>query len=126
MAKEKPVMVKGTEYHLPDGAVLHCRKPTNAIRRLLLEQPETQLRFLMEIIAAACIVRMELPENYNDEASDTSSEEFGDNVKADAWKRLDKLSLVDHQAFIEVFQENNVPTREMIERVVAAVKSGKA
>ena len=125
MAKQPPVTL-GTEYRLPDGAVLHCRKPTNGMRRVLVEQPETNLRFLMEILAAGCLVKMELPVGYNDELTEVSVEDFEmQEIKADVWKRLDKLSLLDQQAFMEAFQDNNMPTKAMIDSVITAVKSGK-
>lgn len=124
MAKTNPPVSMFTEYKLPDGAVLHVKRPTNAIRRVLVEQPETNLRFLMEMIAAACIVKMELPAGYVGEAAETR--DFEGEPKADVWKRMDDLSITDNQTFVEAFQEANLPTKEMLDRVLAAVKSGKA
>jgi hypothetical protein len=80
----------------------------------------------MEILAAACLVRMDLPAGYNETNDEAFVQDFElEEVKADVWKRLDKLSLLDQQAFMEVFQENNIPTKAMVDQVIAAVKSGK-
>lgn len=125
MAKPTVPMTNVTKYDLPDGAVLHVKRPTNAVRRVLVEQPETNLRFLMEMIAAACITKMEFPAGYSDNAEATAKE-FEGELKADVWKRLDELTLVDNQTFVEAFQEANLPTKDMLDKVVAAVKLGKA
>ena len=113
-------------YNLPDGAVIQLKRPTNSIRRVLLEQPETNLRMLVELMAAACIVKMVLPAGYADNEQDLE-EVFGDELgKPDEiWTRLDRLSLVDNQSLVEAFQTLNLPSTKMIEDVVAAVKSGK-
>lgn len=113
------------EFALPEGAKLTVKKPTNGIRRSLIELPETQLRFIIEIIAAACIVKMELPAGYSEEYPDGTTLEFGEDSVKDAWARLDKLGLLDTQAYIEVFQETNIPSPEMIKSLLDAAKAGK-
>lgn len=127
MAKEKMEAAKLTEYKLPDGAVVHTKKPTNGIRRLLVEQPETNLRFLMEIVAAACIVKMVLPGGYAEDVAEDRTVEFeGFEREKNVWARLDDLSLMDNQAFISAFEEHNLPTRAMVDSIVEAVKKSKA
>lgn len=123
MADEKPKFQ--SEIKLPNGAVVSCKKPTNGVRRALLEQPETNLRFIIEIIASACITKMVLPEGYSEEHPEGVELEFTDEDLKTAWNRLDKLDLLDTQAFIEVFQEHNIPSPEMIKQLLDATKAGK-
>lgn len=122
MAEEKPKFQ--SEIELPNGAKISCKKPTNGVRRALLEQPETNLRFIIEIIAAACITKMVLPAGYSDNDEETVLEFTEDGVK-DVWNRLDNLDLLDTQAYIEVFQECNIPSPEMIKQLLDAAKAGK-
>lgn len=123
MADEKPKFQ--SEITLPNGAVVHCKKPTNGVRRALLEQPETNLRFIIEIIASACITKMVLPEGYSEDHPEGVELVFSDDDLKTAWNRLDKLDLLDTQAFIEVFQEHNIPSPEMIKQLLDASKAGK-
>lgn len=123
MADEKPKFQ--SEIKLPNGAVVFCKKPTNGVRRALLEQPETNLRFIIEIIASACITKMVLPEGYSEDHPEGAELEFSDEDLKAAWARLDKLDLLDTQAFIEVFQEHNIPSPEMIKQLLDASKAGK-
>ena len=123
MADEKPKFQ--SEIKLPNGSVVSCKKPTNGVRRALLEQPETNLRFIIEIIASACITKMVLPEGYSEEHPEGVELEFTDEDLKTAWNRLDKLDLLDTQAFIEVFQEHNIPSPEMIKQLLDATKAGK-
>lgn len=123
MADEKPKFQ--SEIKLPNGAVVHCKKPTNGVRRALLEQPETNLRFIIEIIASACITKMVLPEGYSEDHPEGVELEFTEEDLKTAWNRLDNLDLLDTQAFIEVFQEHNIPSPEMIKQLLEASKAGK-
>jgi hypothetical protein len=114
------------EFKLPDGAVAFLKRPTNAVRRVLLEQPETNLRVLIELMAAACIQKIEFPANYGD-ADEAVTQEFSeeDNKADKLWERLDNLSLMDNQALVDAFQTLNLPSQKMIDDVISAVKSGK-
>lgn len=113
-------------YNLPDGACLQLKRPTNAVRRVLLEQPETNLRMLVELMAAACIVKMVLPAGYADNEADLEETFTEDTTKPDEiWARLDKLTLVDNQTLVEAFQTLNLPSTKMVDEIVAAIKSGK-
>jgi len=71
------------------------------------------------------VVKMELPAGYNGNA-EAETVEFGDeDLKANVWERLDKLALPDVGALVEVFQEANLATREMVDKIIEAQKSGK-
>lgn len=120
-----------TSYDLPNDAVVETLRPTNKIRRLLANQPETHMRFFTEITAAASIAKITLPAGYNGE-TDAEGKPVAARViefdqKSDAgeeWARLDVLSIRDSQAFVASFSEMNIPTQEMIAQVVAGAKAG--
>jgi hypothetical protein len=130
-AKSEAAPVAKTEYDLPNDSKIFTLRPTNKIRRLLANQPETHMRFFTEITAAASIAKIELPAGYNGE-TDADGKPVAARVvefdqKSDAgeeWARLDVLSIRDSQAFVAAFSEMNVPTQEMIGQVVAAAKAG--
>lgn len=130
MANEALTPPGQTRYVLPDGGVVFAKKPTNAIRRLLIEQPDTNLRFLMEVVAAACMVRMELPENYNEGEEPPVARDFefynANSKDKNLWTRLDELSILDNQAYVEAFQEQNLPTRAMVDAILDGIKKAKS
>jgi hypothetical protein len=115
-----------TSFKLPGGVVIEARKPTNRIRRLLVEQPEEQIRFMLETIAAACIKRMVVPAGYAEEFPEERVLEFAEDDMQTPWKRFDDLCLMDVQAYTSAFELLNMPTKAMVEAIVDEIKKRKA
>lgn len=115
-----------TRFALPGGVVIEARQPTNRIRRMLVEQPEEQIRFMLETIAAACIKKMTVPANYAEEFPEEQVFEFAESDMQTPWKRFDDLSLMDVQAYTSAFELLNMPTKAMVEAIVDEIKKRKA
>lgn len=112
------------EAKLPDGAVVLFKRPTNKVRRLLIEQPDTLAQYLEETIAAACIVKITLPDGYEGEDENTTLE-FDDKSTGTAFGRLDALTIMDSTVYTRTFLDLNYPTRAMIEALVSEIKKAK-
>lgn len=115
-----------TRFKLPGGVVIEARQPTNRIRRMLVEQPEEQIRFMLETIAAACIKKMTVPAGYAEEFPEEQVFEFAESDMQTPWKRFDDLSLMDVQAYTSAFELLNMPTKAMVEAIVDEIKKRKA
>ena len=119
-------VIKTVEYVLPTGAVVHARKPNNGDRRILMNAPEVNQRYLMEILAAVCATKIVFPEGHEMFPEGYTIELAA--VKPDdtaAWERLDLLALEDSISFVEAFGANNWPSDTMIKQVMDAAKAKK-
>ncbi len=113
-------------YKLPGGVTISLRRATNAIRRKLVEMPDTNMRAILDTVAAGLIAKIEFPADYLAEGAPASIKEYAaDDMKA-VYQRLDDLDLEDTQAFSAAFDENNSPTRSIVEDIVKASKAGNA
>jgi hypothetical protein len=123
--KVSELVVKSAEYKLPTGVILHARKPNNGDRRTLLEAPDTNRQYLMEILASGCITKIEFPIDHEKYPAGKVFEYDVDDRK-DVWARMDVLDLEDSITYVEAFGTKNWPSEAMIKQVIdAATKSNK-
>lgn len=115
-----------TLYTLPGGVTVIVRKPTNRVRRLLVEAPDQRIQFMDETVAAACIAKMTLPAGYSETYPDGKDFEYAPDDLAEPFKRYDELDLVDQVAFTIAFQHQNTPTKVMMETLLEQLKAQKA
>lgn len=114
-------------YSLPGGPELTVSRPTNRVHRILVEQPEQQVRFMLQTVAAACITKLVLPAGYSDEHEEGLTQEFDPkDITPKAYERFDDLALLDQQAFMAAFEELNSPTKVMVENITKPIRDAKA
>lgn len=118
---------KTAVYSLPDGVKITTVRPTNRVRRVLVEDPAQQVKFMLDTIAANCITEMTFPADYDGNDEDGKTLVFDPkDIRASHYSRLDDLSLVDTQAFSAAFEERNSPTKTMVEDIIKAINEAKA
>lgn len=115
-----------TLYTLPGGVTVMVRKPTNKVRRLLVEAPEQRVQLMDETVAAACISKMTLPAGYSEAYPDGKTFEYASDDLAAPFSRYDELDLIDQTAFTIAFQHQNTPTKVMMEVLLEQLKAQKA
>lgn len=115
-----------TSFKLPGGVTICARKPTNRVRRVLMEAPDERANNLFEAIAAACVASISFPEGYSEDFPQETSREYAADDLATPWKRFDDLLLMDTQAFVSSFELLNLPTKAMVESIVDEIKKRKA
>ncbi len=112
------------EYKLPSGVIARTRKPLNKDRRALLDSESANLRVMVELLLAECLVELEWPVDHEDKP-EGELKTFSDLDK-DKWSRLDELDMSDVLSLTEAFGENNWPDQKLIKSVVEANKLKKA
>lgn len=123
---------KRTRYELPEGVAIETVRPTHRVHRLLAEDPTmpVQARRMMDTIAANCIVSLALPAGYQSgDAEDEPAQSFvfdPKDIRAAHYNRFDDLSLVDQQAFSVAFEDQNSPTKTMVENILKPINEAKA
>lgn len=115
-----------TRYDLPGGISVIVRKPTNRVRRLLVEAPDQRIQFMDETVAAACIAKMTIPADYVETAPEGKTVEFTADDLTAPFSRYDEWDLVDQVAFTIAFQHQNTPTKPMMETLLEQLKAQKA
>lgn len=119
-----------TTYELPGGPKLTVKKPKNQVRRLLVENPEQQVRFLLDTIAAVSLTELVIPAGYSDKEELKEGKTFtfdpeDKTLDATAYNRFDDLDLLDMQAFSAAFEVQNMPTKAMIEAITEQIRKAK-
>lgn len=121
--KATPTLVL-VQYTLPTGATAVARKPNNGDRRALMDAPEFNQRYLMEVLSATCLHKIIYPKGH-EKWPEGMTLEFDVADKKDTWARLDDLDLEDSISYVEAFGANNWPAEAMIKQVVESSKAKK-
>lgn len=129
MVQEKAQVTKVSNhvsiYTLPGGPELTVTRPTNRVHRILVEQPEQQVRYMLQTVAAACITKLVLPAGYSED-HEVVLEFDPKDISPKAYERFDDLALLDQQAFMAAFEELNSPTKVMVEAITKPIRDAKA
>lgn len=116
-----------TRYELPGGPSITVRKPSNKVRRLLVDNPDQQVRYLLDTIAAVSMTELVIPADYALDDALAAGKTFKFNpddekLDAKAYERFDVLDLLDMEAFSAAYKAENMPTNAMVENTLSKIK----